>query len=303
MKVKNIIDFLDLRNVKYEFNGDKNIEILGYSSIFHYKEGTVSWLRDMETLKKNKLNYSNDFTCIITKDEIDRFEQTNAHIRVANPKEIFFEIVNNFWGDKLSREVSNHAIVEDGAVIGENPSIGPFTYISSQAHIGDNCTIGANVSIKGQVEIGNDCVIQSGSVIGEDGFGFVKDANIIKYVNHLGGVTIGDNVHIGAQTCICRGSIDNTYIGEYTKIDNLCHIAHNVEIGKSCIIVAGTTIMGSVHIGNDCWISTSIIRDLSRLGDNCTVGMGSVVTKDVISGDTVIGNPACQFNRHNSLWK
>lgn len=297
MKVKSIIDFLDLRNVKYEFNGDKNIEILGYSSIFHYKEGTVSWLRDMETFKKNKLNYSNDFTCIITKDEIDRFEQTNAHIRVADPKDIFFEIINYFWGEKISREVSEKAIIEDGATVGENPSIGPFTYISNKTVIGNNCTIGANVIIKGKVDIGNDCVIQSGSVIGEDGFGFVKHENEIKFVKHLGGVTIGDHVNIGSQTCICRGSINNTYIGEYTKIDNLCHIAHNVEIGQRCIIIAGTIIMGSVHIGNDCWVSTSAIRDLSNIGDNCTVGMGSIVVKDVSSCTTVLGNPANQMKK------
>ena len=69
------------------------------------------------------------------------------------------------------------------------------------------------------------------------------------------------------------------------------------------MIIAGTTIMGSVHIGNDCWISTSIIRDLSSLGDNCTVGIGAIVVKDVLSGYTVIGNPACQFDRHKNLWK
>ena len=144
-------------------------------------------------------------------------------------------------------------------------------------------------------------MIQSGAVLGEDGFAFIKEDNAQKFVKHYGGVTLENHVSIGSQTCVCRGAIDDTYIGEYSKIDNLCHIAHNVIIGKRTIVVCLSAVMGSVHIGDDCWVATSMIRDQRHVGDNCVIGMGSVVVKDIPNGTTVAGNPAKPFVRKEKI--
>lgn len=301
MKVFDINNYLGSKNIEYQFEGDEKTDIEGYSSIYRYKKGTISWLRKIETLESPDFCMPESFTCIITQKGTPRIDNMKCQIWVNDPKDVFFDILNDFWGEKTEASISKLAIIEEGAVIGENVSIGPFTYVSSKTFIGDGTRIGSNVTIKGKVTIGKDCVIQSGAVLGEDGFAFTKEDNALKFVKHYGGVTLKDHVSIGSQTCVCRGAIDDTYIGEYSKIDNLCHIAHNVVIGKRSIVVCLSTVMGSVHIGDDCWVATSMIRDQRHVGDNCVVGMGSVVVKDMPNGTTVAGNPAKPFKRKEKI--
>ncbi len=104
---------------------------------------------------------------------------------------------------------------------------------------------------------------------------------------------IGDNVEIGANTCIDRGTLSNTVIGNYVKIDNLCHIAHNVQIGENSTIIALSMIAGSVKIGKNCWIAPcAAIKEKLVVNDGSLVGLGAVVIRDVVSGDVVAGVPA-----------
>ena len=301
MKIFDINNYLDSKNIKYTCDGDENTVVNGYSSIYQYKEGTISWLRKIGTLEASDFCMPDSFTCLITQKGTRRIDNVKCQIWVDNPKDAFFDILEDFWGEKTVTFISPQAVIEEGAVIGKNVSVGPFTYISSKTIIGDGTRIGSNVTIKGKVTIGKECVIQSGAVLGEDGFAFIKEENAQKFVKHYGGVTLEDHVSIGAQTCVCRGAIDDTYIGEYSKIDNLCHIAHNVVIGKRTIVVCLSAVMGSVHIGDDCWVATSMIRDQRHVGDNCVVGMGAVVVKDVPSGTTVAGNPAKPFERKEKI--
>ncbi len=292
MNVKDITTFLRSKNVTFTTKGSEEQELTGYSSVFKYKPNTITWLRDVATLSAEGFIIPDSYSLIITKNEAEQILQAACQIWVDNPKDTFFDIIDNFWGEKETISISPKSVIEEGAIIGANVAIGPYTHISAKTIVGDNCKIGSNVTIKGKVTIGNDCVIQSGAVLGEDGFGFIKHEGYQKFVKHYGGVTLENHVQIGSHTCVCRGAIDDTYISEYTKIDNLCHIAHNVEIGKRCLVIAGTVVMGSVRIGDDCWIATSMIRDLRHVCNDCTVGMGAVVVKDVPSGVTVVGNPA-----------
>ena len=224
-----------------------------------------------------------------------------SQIRVDDPKDVFFKIVDYYWGEDKPKGISDKACIQNGAVIGEETYVGPFSYISNQAVIGKNCYIGCNVTIKGKVHIGDDCVIQSGAVVGEDGFAFIRNVDSVNFVKHYGGVHIGNHVSIGANSCVCRGAIDDTILEDYVKIDNLCHIAHNVVIGKRTIVVCESSIMGSVHIGSDCWIASSMIRDQRQVGNTSVVGMGAVVVKDVPDNTTVAGNPARPFNRKERI--
>lgn len=185
-------------------------------------------------------------------------------IVVSNPRLWFIRVVREFFqprappGIHLSAEI-NHECVE----IGKNVRIGP------------NCSIGF------------------------EGLGFeVAGDGQYERFPHIGKVIIGDHVEIGANTCIDRGALEDTVIGEGTKIDNLVHVAHNVRIGKNCLIVALTCIGGGVVIEDGTYVGIGAgIRNQITIGEGALIGMGAVVVKDVDPGDIVIGNPAKPMRR------
>ncbi len=145
-----------------------------------------------------------------------------------------------------------------------------------------------------QVFIGENCNIDLTAVIGGDGFGYEPDeeGNLI-LCPHLGHVIIGNNVDIGAYTCIDRGTVSSTVICSGTKIDNLVHIGHNCEIGENCAIIAGAVIGGSVKIGDNTFVGINVsIKEHVKIGSGCIIGMGAVVLNDVPDGETWVGNPA-----------
>lgn len=139
-----------------------------------------------------------------------------------------------------------------------------------------------------------DAVIGAYTVIGKDGFGWIRmEDNTLKKFPHAGNVVIEKNVVIGSNTCIDRAAVGSTVIGEGTKIDNLVHVAHGVKIGKNCLIVAGTIIGGSVEIGDNCFIGMGAkIKNKVTIGNGVTIGAGAVVLKNVPDGETWAGVPA-----------
>ena len=136
--------------------------------------------------------------------------------------------------------------------------------------------------------------VGEGTVIGGSGFGFVKDDDETWLeIPHIGGIVIGENVRIGSNCCIDRGTVNDTIIGDGTKIDNLVHIAHNCNIGKNCIICAGTVLCGSVTLEDDVWLAPgTLIREGLTIGKGAKTGLGAVVVKNVPPGALVIGVPA-----------
>jgi UDP-3-O-[3-hydroxymyristoyl] glucosamine N-acyltransferase LpxD len=152
---------------------------------------------------------------------------------------------------------------------------------------------------KAEVVPGVGVEIHPTAVIGKDGFGYHKGRRF----PHVGGVLLYDGVHIGAHTCVDRGTLGNTVIMARTKVDNLVHIAHNVRIGMDCTIVAGTVIGGSAVIGDRVFIGINAsIKNGVRIGNGATIGMGAVVLHDVPAGETWVGNPARPLaTRHSPL--
>ena len=173
------------------------------------------------------------------------------HIISANPRLDFIRVLNRFFAPASSVGVIHPtAIVEDGAEIGRNVQIGPHCYISTQSVIGDGTCIHANVVIDNCVRIGKQCEIKSGAVIGQSGFGFERDADGMPLLfPHKGGVVVGDNVYIGANTCIDRGTLGDTVVASNAKIDNLVHIAHNCHIGEGAFVIAGASLGGALAWG------------------------------------------------------
>lgn len=175
--------------------------------------------------------------------------------------------------------IGANAVIESGVVLGDHVVIGPGCFVGKQTTIGPHTRLWANVSIYHEIKIGRDCLIQSGTVIGADGFGYANDrGNWIK-IPQLGTVVIGDRVEIGACTTIDRGALDNTQIGNGVIIDNQCQIAHNVIIGDNTAVAGGVIMAGSLKIGRYCMIGgASVINGHMEICDKVTVtGMGMVM--------------------------
>ena len=176
--------------------------------------------------------------------------------------------------------------------IGRNSRVGPGVVIAACSTVGRNCDLGASITIQ-CAHIGDGVIIGPGTRIGQDGFGFVPGPNGLEKVPQLGRVIIQNNVEIGANACVDRGSLADTVIGEGTKIDNMVQIAHNVRIGRSCAIAAHAGISGSVTIGDNVMIGgLAGIADHINVGDGAVVAAASGVMTDVPPGARFGGTPA-----------
>ncbi|HAT8593954.1 TPA: UDP-3-O-(3-hydroxymyristoyl)glucosamine N-acyltransferase [Legionella pneumophila] len=249
--------------------------------------------------------------CIIGPDYV-KFAPDSMYLLVhPNPYKAFALIAQAFYpSEKPAGFIASSAAIETSAVIGSNCYIAHGVYIGNNAKIGSGCKVGANTYIGDGVTIGDDCLIEDnvsirhavigrhvviypGARIGQDGFGFASDANGHYKIPHAGGVIIGNHVEIGANTCIDRGSLDNTVIEDWCRLDNLVQIGHNVKIGQGSIIVAQVGIAGSTELGEYVTLAgqVGVIGHL-KIGKGATVLARGVVYKDVKPGDRVGGHPA-----------
>lgn len=186
-------------------------------------------------------------------------------------------------------------IVEDGAEIGDRTLIYPGCYIGRDCQIGTDCVVYPRVVVYPCVQLGDRIVLHAGSVLGADGFGFAFDGDGYVKVPQVGRVSIGSDVEIGANTCVDRGALDETIIGEGAKIDNLCQIGHNVQIGNKAIVSSQTGVAGSSRIGDQATIGGQVgIADYCRIDDHAIVGAqcGVPSHKRVPAGEVYWGTPA-----------
>ena len=187
------------------------------------------------------------------------------------------------------------AVIESGVVVGSHTVIEAGCYVGKRSKVGNNCTIYPRAVIYKDVEIGNCVIVHAGAVIGADGFGFVRDGEGHVKFPQVGKVIIEDDVEIGANTCIDRGSLETTIIRRGVKLDNLVQVAHNVEIGEHTIIAAQTGISGSSTIGAHCLIGGQVgIGEHAQLGNGTIIGgQGGVLSgKRVRGGEVLFGTPA-----------
>lgn len=181
-----------------------------------------------------------------------------------------------------SATIDANAVIKSGARIGGNSYIGSGTVVGENVSIGKNSTLNANVTIYHDCIIGDDCILHSGAVVGADGFGFVKDESAYFKVPQLGRVRISNHVEIGANTCIDRGSLDDTVISEGVKLDNHIQIGHNVEIGEHTVISACSCIAGTTKIGKFCLFGGDVgIRDNIEITDNVMLTARTLVTSSI----------------------
>lgn len=200
-----------------------------------------------------------------------------------------------------SAEVADGAAVGPGSVIGPNVTIGADTVLHGHVtvlddtHIGTACVIWPGTVIRERCRIGNRCILHANTVIGADGFGYrpAPDGSGLVKIPQIGTVEIGDDVEIGAGTCIDRGKFSATTVGSMTKIDNLCQIAHGCQIGRGCVIAGLCGIAGSVTIGDGAILGGKVgIKDHVRIGAGARLAAYAAVMNDVPPGQTWAGMPA-----------
>jgi UDP-3-O-[3-hydroxymyristoyl] glucosamine N-acyltransferase len=215
-------------------------------------------------------------------------------IQVANPRLTFSRLLAKYFFRRPEPVIHPTAIIDEKARIGRNVHIGSNSYIGD-CEIGDGTIIDGHVYIHAGTRIGKGVIIHAGVVIGTAAVAFERNENgELEWFPQISGVIIEDDVEVGANTIICRGSLSDTLVGKGTKLDALVHVAHGVRIGKHCIILAGTVICGSAKIGDQTWIGpiTCIREGGITIGNRVVVGAGSVVHKDIPDNLIVMGSPA-----------
>ncbi|MGI8812255.1 MAG: UDP-3-O-(3-hydroxymyristoyl)glucosamine N-acyltransferase [Pyrinomonadaceae bacterium] len=280
MKAKDIA-----RLVGAELRGDGEVEITSAADIARAKAGDLAFYDEARELPPTAAS------CVVVSQKFPAESATSITLLIAHDPKLAFAVAAGavmpakaMSGRNPSAFISEKADVE-ARFIGAFVCIGENSRVSKDAEIHEGVRIGANVEIGRStiifpncviydgVAIGENCVIHAGAVIGADGFGFVRDsANGYVKFPQIGKVVIEDNVEIGANTCIDRGSLGETRVGEGTKIDNLVQIAHNVEIGKRVVIAAQTGISGSTVIEDDCVIGGQV-----GMGDHAHVQSGAII--------------------------
>ncbi len=178
--------------------------------------------------------------------------------------------------------VGPNSVIEDGVVLGDDVQIGAGCFIGKNAKIGQASKLWANVTIYHGCELGEKCLVQSGAVIGSDGFGYAPDGGEWVKIPQMGRVVIGNGTEIGANTCIDRGALDDTLIGHGVIIDNLCQIAHNVVMGDYSALAGCSVIAGSVNIGKHCVIGGFVaINGHMEIADKVHITGYTMVTKSI----------------------
>ena len=277
----------------YELLGKGTGLIKNVKPIFEADEYSLCWLSPDRKDKEELIRQTKANTIVIAQGERFIPRDSQLFIKVANPKLFYVKILYNLLASSKKHEIHPSAIVHPNAKIHPEVTIGPYSVIG-ECEIGEGSIIDSHCKIGNRCRIGKYVQVSSGVVIGGDGFGYVTDENGIKIkFPHLGGVVIEDFVEIGANTCIDRGTLGNTMIREHAKIDNLVHVAHNVEIGRNTLVIANAMLGGSSSIGENSWIAPSAtIRDTVAIGKNTLVGMGALVTKNIPDNETWAGFPA-----------
>ena len=193
--------------------------------------------------------------------------------------------------------VGPHAVIEDGAVLGDECAIGPGTVVGERVKIGPRTVIHASVTLYRDISIGADVIVHSGAVIGADGFGYVEHEGVQHKVPQTGTVEIEDGVEIGANVAIDRATFGATIIRAGAKIDNLCQIAHNVQIGRNVIVAGQSGVAGSTKVGDYAILAAQAgLRDNITIGERAVVGAKSGVSNDVAPGQRVFGAPARELS-------
>jgi UDP-3-O-[3-hydroxymyristoyl] glucosamine N-acyltransferase len=287
--------------------GDASAVLAGFAPAEASKPGDVTFAENEKYLAAAE---SSAATAVIVPKKFSSAKK--ILIRVENPRVAFAKAVAIFFPEpKLPAGIHATAVIAKSAqvdaaahigpncVVGENVKIGAGCELLANVFIGDGSAVGEqtkifpNVSLYPRTQVGRRVRIHSGAVIGADGFGYVFDAGFHRKVPQIGQVVIADDVEIGANACIDRGALGPTQIGRGTKIDNLVQVAHNVQTGEHCLLIAQAGISGSTKLGNYVVLAGQAgLAGHLHVGDGAQIGAQAGVMQNVNAGEKIIGTPA-----------
>ena len=297
--------------------GNADEPVTGVSGIREAQPGDLTFIGHPRYLAAAKNTRAS--VIIVPRDLV--VESPHTLVRVDNPSVAFTRIVERSApapvrptpgihslacvapSAKLGADVAvgAFAVIEEGAVIGDRSFIGAGCYIGHESVIGADCLIYPRVTMRERTRLGQRVILHSGVVLGADGFGFETIRGERQKVPQIGTVELGDDVELGANSCIDRGRFGKTRVGKGTKIDNLVQIGHNCVIGEHCVICGGVGIAGSVIVENYVTIAGQVgIAGHLTIGEQAVLGAQCGVARDVPPGVTVFGAPAIphlQFKR------
>lgn len=302
------------------FNGDGSTLIIGAGSLEAAGPGELSYVDGPKNFGKAKKSRC---SVLIAPEEYE--DPSKALIRTAAPRLAFARALGALYPEEPAQSgihpstsvaasaqlgadvaIGAYSVVGERCRIGAGTQIADHVVVSHDVVIGERCLLYAGVRVYPWVRIGRECILHSGAVVGSDGLGFVLTESGYEKYPQRGAVVVGDRVEIGANTTIDRGSIEDTVIGNGTKLDNLIHIAHNCIVGENCIIAAQTGVAGSTVIGNRVTIGGQV-----GIADHCTIEDGAIIgaqagvpTGKRIRANTMVwGTPARPMSEFREQYK
>jgi UDP-3-O-[3-hydroxymyristoyl] glucosamine N-acyltransferase len=300
-------DIAELLGAVLEGNADR--EITGANALELATESEIAFV---ESTRAQKLADASQAGCLIV--PVDAPANGRTQIRVAKPRNAFAQVLRTLYPPARPQPGVHHtAVVAASATIGEGVSIGPYCVIGENVRIGarcvlldrvsigdgstvgDDCRLYSGVTLYHEVSIGNRVTLHSGAVIGSDGFGYALEGGRFEKFPQLGGVEIGDDVEIGANTCVDRAALGTTVIGEGSKLDNLVHIGHNCRLGRHVVIAAQVGLSGGVVVEDYVVMGGQVgIGEKAHLGKQSVIGgqCGILPFRKIRPGETVWGTPS-----------
>ena len=293
------------RHIGADLNGDAQCVITGINTLDKATSTEVAFVARAEFLKM--LPTSEAGAVILTRNDAETADYSGNLLTVANPYLAYAQassLFDTFFHDRHAEihpsacvadgvvlesgvEVGANVVIEAGVVVGANSNIGPGCFIGRGSCLGTDTLLHANVSVYHGVTMGSGCKVHSGTVIGSDGFGFAPSPEGWTKIHQLGGVVIGDRVEIGANTAIDRGALGDTRIADGVIIDNLVHIAHNVEIGENTAIAGCCGFAGSTKVGANCTFAGQVgVTGHIEICDNAHFLGKAMVTNSVTEPGT-----------------
>lgn len=264
--------------------GDADLIIEGLAPLQSAGPGQISFLSHP---KYQQLLVSSQAGCVIVSSQFEALASARGACIVTDQPYLYFARLTQLWKKSLPASIRPRihpsAVIDPSAIIDPTASIGALCVVEADAVIGADTELKSRVTVGERCTVGAHCIIHSGVVIGADGFGFAPNAGAWEKIEQLGAVRIGDDVEIGANTCIDRGALEDTVIEDGVKLDNLIQIGHNVHVGAHTAMAGCVGVAGSAHIGKRCTLGGgAIVLGHLTLADEVNISAASVVTRSIL---------------------
>ena len=264
--------------------GDADLQIAGLAPLQTAGSDQISFLSHPRYQSQLTASLAG---CVIVSPAFEPLVQERRAAIVADDPYLYFARLTRLWKRehqaRTGPRIHPSAVIDDEAVIAPDAVIGPLCVIERGAHVGAGSHLKSRVTVGEGCSIGARCIVHSGVVIGADGFGFALYQGQWEKIEQLGAVRIGDDVEIGANTCIDRGALDDTVIEDGVKLDNLIQIGHNVHIGKHTAMAGCVGVAGSARIGAHCTVGGgAVVLGHLTLADHVHISAASVVTRSIL---------------------